>query len=164
MSKTAYGGYDWEEHSEPLAGRKARGVQTEAFIVCFRCGVCCNGYQVNLSLSEGRRIADALGLTWEEFLDRYADQRWPGVGNVLLHQRNGACVFLEQTEGSKVTRCVIHPVRPSACAEWVPTLYRKECQQGLIRYWGLKVKPSGQLEGARQRVREFHALLESLAT
>jgi len=149
--KTGYGSILWSEE------------QAEPFILCFRCGICCTGYQVNLSLAEGRRIADGLELAWNEFLDTYLDS-WPGVKNFLLRQRNGACVFLEQIEGSIVTRCVIHDFRPSACAEWVPSLYRKECQQGLTKYWGLRVKPSGQLNGSRQKVREFRALLELLAT
>jgi Fe-S-cluster containining protein len=136
--------------------------QADPLILCFRCGICCAGYQVNLSLAEGRRIAGGLGLTWGKFLERYLDNRWPGVKNFLLHQRNGMCVFLEQIERSKVTRCMIHDIRPSACAEWMPSLYRKECQQGLTKYWGLRVEPSGQLDGSKQKVRKFRALLESL--
>jgi hypothetical protein len=36
--------------------------QVESLIACFRCGICCTEYQVNLSLAEGQRIADRLGL------------------------------------------------------------------------------------------------------
>ena len=45
--------------------------QVEPLIACFRCGICCTEYQVNLSLAEGQRIAGRLGLVWEEFLNRY---------------------------------------------------------------------------------------------
>jgi Fe-S-cluster containining protein len=130
-------------------------VQVEPLIVCFRCGICCTEYQVNLSLAEGQRIADRLGLVWEEFLNRYVDKSWPGIKNFLLRKRDGACVFLERIEGSKVTRCRIHAFRPSSCIDWVPSLYRRECQRGLAKYWGLAVSPSGQLEGSTQKVREF---------
>lgn len=138
--------------------------QVEPLIACFRCGICCTEYQVNLSLTEGQRIADRLELVWEEFLNRYLDKSWPGIRNFLLRKRNGACVFLERIEGSKVTRCRIHAFRPSSCMDWAPSLYRRECQKGLTNYWGLAVSPSGQLEGSAQKVREFCDLLESLAT
>ena len=137
--------------------------QVEPLIACFRCGICCTEYQVNLSLTEGQRIADRLGLVWEEFLNRYVDKSWPGIKNFLLRKRNGACVFLERIKGSKVTRCRIHAFRPSSCMDWVPSLYRRECQKGLTNYWGLAVSLSGQLEGSAQKVREFCDLLESLA-
>ncbi len=88
--------------------------QVEPLIACFRCGICCTEYQVNLSVAEGQRIADRLGLVWEEFLNRYVDKSWPGIKNFLLRKRNGACVFLERIEGSKVTRCRIHAFRPSS--------------------------------------------------
>jgi len=138
--------------------------QVEPLIACFRCGICCTEYQVNLSLTEGQRIADRLELVWEEFLNRYVDKSWPGINNFLLRKRNGACVFLERVEGSKVTRCRIHAFRPSSCMDWVPSLYRRECQRGLTNYWGLAVSLSGHLEGSTQKVREFCDLLESLAT
>ncbi len=138
--------------------------QVESLIVCFRCGICCTEYQVNLSLAEGQRIADRLELVWEEFLNRCGDTSWPGIRNSLLRNRNGACVFLERIEGSKVTRCRIHAFTPSSCMDWVPSLYRRECQKGLANYWGLAVSLSGQLEGSTQKVREFCDLLESLAT
>jgi len=133
-------------------------------MACFRCGICCTVYQVNIGLAEGQRIADGLGLVWEEFLNRYTDERWPGTTNFLLRKNNGACVFLERIEGSKVTCCLIHPIRPSSCIDWVPSLYRKECQRGLADYWELAVSFSGQLEGSTQKVREFCDLLKSLAT
>ena len=138
--------------------------QVEPFMSCFRCGICCTDYQVNLSLAEGQRIADRLGLVWEEFLNRYTDKNWPGNKNFLLRKHNGACVFLERIEGSKVTHCQIHAFKPSSCMDWVPSLYRRECQKGLANYWELAVSLSGQLEGSTQKVREFCDLLESLAT
>ncbi|MFC1940765.1 YkgJ family cysteine cluster protein [Chloroflexota bacterium] len=143
---------------------KGKGQQVESLTTCFRCGICCTEYQVNLSLAEGQRIADRLEIVWEEFLNGYVDKSWPSIKNFLLRKRNGACIFLERIEGSKVTRCQIHAFRPSSCMDWVPGLYRRECQKGLANYWGLAVNPSGQLEGPIQRVREFYDLLESLAT
>ncbi len=48
--------------------------QVEPFMACFRCGICCTVYKVNLSLAEGQRIADRLELGWEKFLNRYIDK------------------------------------------------------------------------------------------
>ncbi len=70
------------------------GEPKELSIPCFRCGVCCTRYQVRLSLVEARQIADELGFDWDEWLDRYVDQRWPGTDSFLLRHCNGACVFL----------------------------------------------------------------------
>ena len=105
----------------------------ELSIPCFRCGVCCTRYQVRLSLVEARRIANELGLAWDEWLDLYVDQRWPGTDSFLLRHCNGACVFLERIEASNVTRCLIQSFKPYACREWTPSLYRWECQEGLVK-------------------------------
>jgi len=120
--------------------------QVESLVVCFRCGICCTEYQVNLSLVEGQRIADRLGLVWEEFLNRYVDKSWPGTKNFLLRKCNGSCVFLERIKGSKVTCCRIYAFRPSSCMDWISSLYRRECQKGLSNYCRLAGQLSGQLD------------------
>ena len=48
-------------------------------------------------------IADELGFDWDEWLDRYVGQRWPGTDSFLLHHCNGACVFLERIEAHDMT-------------------------------------------------------------
>jgi len=105
----------------------------ELSIPCFRCGVCCTRYQVRLSLEEAQQIANELGLAWDEWLDLYVDQRWPGTDSFLLRHCNGACVFLERIEARNVTCCLIQSFKPSACREWTPSLYRQDCQEGLIK-------------------------------
>ncbi len=122
------------------------GEPKELSIPCFRCGVCCTRYQVRLSLVEARQIADDLGFDWDEWLDRYVDQRWPGTDSFLLRHCNGACVFLERIEARNVTRCLIQSFKPSACREWTPSLYRRDCQEGLIK------------QGNRQRLTTLSSL------
>ena len=131
-------------------------------IVCFRCGECCARYQVRPSLVEARCIADDLGLSLDAFLDRYVDQRWHGPESFLLRQHDGACIFLEHTEGSNKTTCLIYRVKPAHCREWTPSLYRRECRDGLAKYWKLTVSPAGQLEGTEEKLRDFHSFVESL--
>ncbi len=134
----------------------------EVTVPCFRCGVCCTRYQPPVSLTEARSIAAAFGVSLDEFLDRYIDDSWPGSEYYLLDAHDEACVFLERSEGSKVTSCRIHPVRPRACREWAPSLSRKECQQGLTEYWGLTVGPEEELIGPERSIRAFRRSLKSL--
>ena len=138
------------------------GEPKELSIPCFRCGVCCTRYQVRLSLVEARQIADELGFDWDEWLDRYVDQRWPGTDSFLLRHCNGACVFLERIEARNVTSCLIQSFKPSACREWTPSLYRRECRDGLAKYWKLIVSPAGQLESTEEKLGDFHSFIESL--
>jgi len=113
-------------------------------------------------LTEARRIADELALTCDEFVDKYVEGHWSGSENFLLRRRNGSCVFLENVEGGKMTRCLVHPFKPHACAEWNPSMYRKECQERLAKYWGLTVGASGRLEGSEQKLRDFDSFLAAL--
>jgi len=144
------------------SGVQYSSAQEDQLFVCFRCGICCNRYQVLLSLTEACRISGDLGLPLSVFLGRHADQHWPGSENFLLRRCNGACVFLENVEGGNMTRCLIHPFKPYACREWNPSLYRRQCQEGLIKYWGLTVSASGQLEGSEQKLQDFNSFLETL--
>ncbi len=136
----------------------------ESTITCFRCGVCCTRYQPPVTLAEAETIATALGISLNAFLDMYIDDSWPGSEYYLLDTYDEACVFLEYDRGSKVASCRIHSLRPQACKEWAASLSRKECQEGLVRYWGLAVSSSGQLEGTKQRVRDFQRFLKSLVS
>jgi len=135
---------------------------TEIIIPCFRCGICCTRYQPPVTLTEARSIADALSISLDEFLGRYIDDSWPGSEYYLIDAYDDACVFLERSEGSGVASCRIHPVRPRACREWVPGLLRKECQQGLTEYWGLRISPSGEFTGTERSIWAFRRFLRSL--
>ncbi len=134
----------------------------EPSIPCFRCGICCSRYQVGMSPAEAQRIADELGISWEKFIEGYTDRRWPGTKSFLLCQSRGTCVFLKSDEGSNNTSCLIHPFRPSSCREWTASQYRPECQEGLYKYWGIKVNPGGKLQGTKVRMQRFQSFLRSL--
>ncbi len=117
-----------------------------------------------MSLAEARRIAGELNVAWEEWLERYTDKRWPGVDSLLLRHRNGACIFLERADGGKITSCLIEPFKPSSCREWASGLHCVECQDGLDKYWGLKVDADGQLTGTEQKIREFESFIKPTAS
>jgi Fe-S-cluster containining protein len=139
----------------------------ELSIPCFRCGVCCTKYQVRLNLVEARKIANELRLAWDEWLDLYVDQSWPGTNSLLLRQCKGGCVFLEQIKGSNMTRCVIQHFKPSSCREWIPNLYQRECQQELTQCWGLTANllgPSLPLSPSLEISPLFSSLKEDLVT
>ena len=130
---------------------------------CFRCGVCCSKYHVHITLSEAHRIADDLGITWDEWQEKYVEQRWPGSESYLLRRReDGTCVFLDKVAGSKICRCRIHPFRPSSCREWNPGPYRLECQEGLKLFWELTVSKEGKIQGTKEKIADFHAFLKLL--
>lgn len=135
--------------------------QEEPTIVCFRCGECCTKYHVCLSLIEAQKIADEMRLAFDEWLDRYVDKHWQQRESFVLRQRNGACIFLERADPSNKTSCLIHHVKPLVCREWTASLYRRECREGLAKYWGLTVSPLGQLEGAEEKLRDFYSFLKS---
>lgn len=115
-----------------------------------------------MSLAEAGRIADALGISWNVFHGKYLDHRWPGTESFLIRHRRGSCIFLKRGKNRKLSSCLIHSFRPSSCREWLPGLHRSECQQGLTKYWGLRVGGNGELEGTKRRLQRFQALLESL--
>ena len=133
----------------------------EREIECFRCGECCRRYQARLTPIEAHRIADALGISPNEFIKKYTDPRWGSSHSFLLRSEKSACVFLENTEG-KQNLCQIHPVRPVSCREWTASLNRKECREGLTKYWKLTVSPEGKLESTEEDLRRFQSFTESL--
>lgn len=91
-------------------------------------------------------------------LGRYVDNYWQWPENFVLRRRNGTCIFLEQAEGTNMTCCLIPRLAGSGC----PGLYRRECWEGLVKYWRLVVRPCGQLEGVEEKLSDFYPFLNSL--
>ena len=137
-------------------------VKLDSSIPCFRCGICCYKHQVRIDIVEARRICDVLGLNWHIFLSRYIDQKWPDDNSFLLRQQDQTCIFLRNTNLPYKKICLIHMFKPSACREWMPSLYQRECREGLLRYWGLSVTLEGELQGANDRIQCFQSFLKSL--
>ncbi len=131
-------------------------------ITCFCCGVCCSKYQVQMTINEAHNIADKLGIDWDKFEAEYIDNSWPGVRTVLLRHSGGHCVFLERQADERVFFCRIQPFKPRSCTEWNADLDKKDCREGLSRYWNLAAGAEGGIEGTTPDVEAFNAFLSSL--
>lgn len=155
---------EWQRDSISASAdrTRVRCVKWDPFILCLRCGMCCIRYQVQLDLIEARRICDGLGLSWYTFLGNYVEPHWMLANSFLLRQQDGVCVFLKHTNEPHRTICLIHAWKPSACREWTPSLYRRECQEGLLKHWGLTVTPEGELQGSDEKIQRFQLFMESL--
>jgi len=132
--------------------------------LCFRCGVCCSGYQVQMTLAEARELADRLGVKWQLFSDEYLDHRWPGRDTAVLRHDNFRCVFLDQEPDSVFGLCRIHQFKPISCIAWRASPDRKECRQGLSRYWNLTIDENGKLKGSPNDIKCFRTFVRSITT
>jgi len=76
---------------------------------CIQCGYCCHGETtVSLDEKDQKRMAEALGLSVEEAINKY----WRVTGNVVqMKTVDGNCIFYD--EG-----CIVHKGRPWRCAQW----------------------------------------------
>lgn len=131
----------------------------DGFVTCFRCGVCCMKYQVNVGLIEAQRIAGELGVGREDFVERYTDPRWPGTNSLLLRRDDAGCTFFRREDGNKEGTCTIHTFRPDSCRDWTASLYRPECREGLAKCWGLAVDSGGNPTGDEERIKYFRSFL-----
>ncbi len=96
---------------------------------CLRCGVCCTIHQAFVFEEDIKRITSYLGITRDEWMQRYDDSRWHYSQYNLIRHVNGACAFLTY-EGNLAT-CVIQEVKPNCCRDWEPGPDRKECREGI---------------------------------
>ena len=110
--------------------------------VCFRCGDCCRLW-VFLTYEEADRIAAFVKLPRSEFTIEYWDRRVSPEECLVLCQKDGACVFLRQSEDSRGKYCGIYELRPRVCRDFVPSLMRKECKNALANYWSLTGTATG---------------------
>jgi Fe-S-cluster containining protein len=108
-------------------------------IGCFRCGICCARYRPKVTLKEMGRIARKLGMSIEAFMSTYV-RAVPTKEAYILQNSADTCPFLRWDEKGAKAACSIHALRPKACRNWVPSLSRPECREGLA-----KLKAGGEL-------------------
>lgn len=107
-------------------------LNTSHSMSCLRCGICCTRHQSIVSFEEAQRIASYLGITMHDWVKAYSDQKWPSDNNYLIRHVDSACIFLKYDKD--MSYCDIQPCKPSCCADWIPSLEKKECRQGLSKY------------------------------
>ncbi len=143
------------------ASAKSSFVADPTVFPCIRCGVCCSIYQVRVSRSEAERIADRMGMNYWDWVGHHCDPRWPDSRSHLIGHTDEACIFLEKADVD-VYRCAIYDVRPDSCRNWVAGVFKPACQEGLTRFWNIRVSSRGQLEGdgdSLTRLRRFIGML-----
>ena len=90
---------------------------------CTQCGECCTGTSglVAFTRREGVAMAKVLGISWDEFSQRYAQPTYEkGVWELLEVEVEGAfdCILLDRCEETGITRCRAHQARPTQCRTW----------------------------------------------
>ena len=89
------------------------------------CAECCSGYEPFVSKSDVQRIADHLGLTYAETMERYvvarpsADSYHVGWLRKVGDDISDQCVFLMGNRSGRYY-CGIYPARPGDCREFTP--------------------------------------------
>jgi Fe-S-cluster containining protein len=104
-------------------------------IECFRCGTCCTRFRPEVSRREIERIARKLGIPIEAFFAEYV-RRVPIKEGYILQSSADTCPFLRRDGESAKSACTIYSFRPKVCRDWVPSLSRVECREGLSRLKG----------------------------
>jgi Fe-S-cluster containining protein len=106
----------------------AAEAQTWKEINCQKCGNCCMTMTPTWKKSEVNRVAARLGITYQEFYDRwlYTEEK---TGDVM--NRTTPCQFFDKRKGL----CKIYDLRPHDCATF-PHLYRKDFKDQIEIYTG----------------------------
>ncbi|MBQ7567930.1 YkgJ family cysteine cluster protein [bacterium] len=90
---------------------------------CQRCGGCCSGESgyVELSKREADAVAKHLGISLDEFTERYTRTEYENC--ILLKEIPSDygldCIMLQRDpDNPAVTSCMIHECRPEQCSTW----------------------------------------------
>jgi Fe-S-cluster containining protein len=132
-------------------------------IPCFRCGICCTCYQPPLTAKDIENIASALGISRSKCISKYAVKVPIKEGYLLKHTKNG-CIFLAWDADEKA-RCAIYSSRPKACREWIPSLVKPECLEGLAKLKSEEqIMLLEELFPSREEQKELYQSLEKVPT
>ena len=82
---------------------------------CLRCGACCrHPGEVRLEEGEPERIAQALGVQVDAFIQTYTRLGGNRRGLSLIERADQSCVFLEEAPAA----CRIEAAKPRQCREF----------------------------------------------
>lgn len=112
-------------HGSP--GNREVVLDTDVHYVCQRCTACCKWPgDVRIEEDEIAPIAAHLGLTEDDFLDRFTRLRTNRQGLSLIERENHECIMLENDS------CIIHEVKPEQCRgfpnKWNFPGWRQVCE------------------------------------
>lgn len=112
------------------------------------CAECCGGYEPFVSKSDVQRIADHLGMTYAETMERYvvarpsADGYHVGWLRKIGDDISDQCVFLMGSRSGRYY-CGIYPARPDDCRDFTP-IGCDDVDTSLPRKSSFKVGPAFQ--------------------
>ncbi|HHY84500.1 MAG TPA: YkgJ family cysteine cluster protein [Verrucomicrobia bacterium] len=87
------------------------------FYECQRCTACCRWPgQVRVTEAEISRLAQFLGMSEHDFIQRFTRLRQDRSGLCLEEKPDGSCIFLEGMD------CSVQPVKPQQCRDF-PNLW-----------------------------------------
>jgi len=107
--------------STGLTLKKEEGLkQGEELFACKRCGACCRGRDVQLTLDDIFRLSEFRGMGPDEFFSEYCVETSPGKDKIalpFLRKEGESCCFLEDNI------CQVHFVKPAACEHMPSTIF-----------------------------------------
>lgn len=92
----------------------------EGLFICNRCGACCKGRDVPLTLDDIFRLSEFVGMPPDDFFSEYCVEVVKGANAValpFLRRDSENCCFLEDNI------CQVHFVKPSACEHMPSTIF-----------------------------------------
>jgi Fe-S-cluster containining protein len=112
------------------------------------CAECCSGYEPFVSKADVQRIADHLGMSYDDALQQYVVERPSADGYHLGWLRKvtddvaDQCVFLMGSRSGRYY-CGIYPARPNDCRDFTP-IGCEDVDTSLPRKSAFKVGPAFQ--------------------
>ncbi|MBM2826222.1 MAG: hypothetical protein HW403_286 [Dehalococcoidia bacterium] len=131
-------------------------------VPCFQCGVCCIKWQPLMDTEETEEIAAALGMSGHAFRETYTRPYPPKPGHQIMQHDSVGCVFL-RFDGPRAL-CAIHEFKPQACQDWVASLAKSECQEGMERMVADGVVLPKELFSSEASVKTFVAAIDNQRT
>lgn len=98
---------------------------------CTQCGNCCSGPPgyVLYTEAEGEALARRLGVTVDEFVERYTEETIKGRSlKEIPGPKGNDCVFLDRESVPGRALCSVYEERPGQCRTWPfwPSVVRSE--------------------------------------
>jgi Fe-S-cluster containining protein len=113
---------------EMIDGQRHQFREKVDTVPCFRCGSCCTNFLVKLASIDIRVLSKRFGISNRNFIHQYAKKTPIGP---VLRQIGNRCIFLSYDRDNTRSNCDVYTHRPEVCRNYLPSLYRDECLEGL---------------------------------